>query len=332
MKLTGGTSRVATLLIAACLFTLSADAGKADDYPSRYIRLVVPFAAGGTTDALARFAADELTKQLNKQVVVDNRGGANTALGVGEVIKAAPDGYTLLFVDASIAVSPNLLGDRFPFKPLSDLRPVALFATGQMVLLTSPDVPSHDLNELISYLKKNPDKLNYGSGGAGTMTYLCPEIFKREADTKIVNVAYRSAGPALTDLLAGVVQMMCLGVGNSAPFIDAGKLRAVAISGKSRSPRLPNVPTFAEAGLPSPLLDRATSWFAIFAKADTPDGIVTTLNSALVKMQESPALRERLSTLGFEAAAGQPAALAELVQHDAVTWGALIDKLGIRTD
>ncbi len=320
------------MLSAVVAFVGATASAHAQPYPSRYIRMVVPYAAGGATDSMARIAAEELGKNLKQSVVIDNRGGANTALGVGEVAKATPDGYTLLFIDASVALNQKLLGDKFPYDPVKDLKPIGLFATSQLVLLLNPSVPAQTLRELITHLKENPNKLNYGSGGNGSLTHLCPELFKFETGTQIAQIPYRSAGPALSDLLGGTVQIMCLGVSNSASVIETGKVRGLAITGKSRSIRLADVPTFAEAGVSSMPLERATSWFALFAPGDTPDEVVAVLNRALLKMQDSPEIRIRLTQLGVDLAVGSSDSLIELIRQDAANWGGLIDKLSIKGD
>jgi tripartite-type tricarboxylate transporter receptor subunit TctC len=267
-----------------------------DGYPARPIKLIVPLAAGGGIDFTARTAAQKLSEVLGQQVVVENQGGAGGMLGVNAVVRSAPDGYTLLYHSVSGVVS-SLVGKDLPYDWLRDLAPVSLVTRFAPVLIVNPALPARDLKQLVALAKASPGKYSYGSSGAGTAIHLASELFKATAGIDIVHVPYRGNAGVMPDLLAGRIDMLIDGVPAQAKNIESGVVRALAVTTRTRSPALPNVPTMIEQGIDY----EVPYWTAIYAPAATPRPIVDKLAAQIAKAMRDPAVVSRLKDVGTEA-------------------------------
>ncbi|MBI3936971.1 MAG: tripartite tricarboxylate transporter substrate binding protein [Betaproteobacteria bacterium] len=315
---------------ALCLAWLSGAAGAAQvQYPTKPIRLIVPFPPGGTTDVVARVIAQKLTENWSQQVVVDNRPGAGGIIGTELAAKAPADGYTLLLGSITThAVNPSLY-KKLPFDPLRDFAPVSLAVSTPQVLVVHPSVAAKSVKELIALAKAKPGQLNYASAGTGTSPHLTFELFKSMAGVNLVHVPYKGTGPAITDLIGGQVQTMITGVVALYPHIKAGKLRALGATSAKRVAALPDVPTIAESGVPG--FDVA-SWFGVFAPAGTPKPVVTRLNAEIVKILAVPELRRKLAAQGADPATNTPEQFAAYVKSELARWGKVVQATGARVD
>lgn len=298
------------------------------DYPSRTVSILVPYAPGGTTDIIARLAAPNLSAALGKPFVVENRPGASGALAMGHVAKAAPDGHTLLANEITQSVLPALYPN-LGFDPIRDLVPVSLIAETPVVLVAHPKVQASTLPELIDLAKKNPGKLNFGSGGSGSGPHLAGELLKVVAGVSIVHIPYRGSGPAIADLLGGNIDLLMSAAPTVEPHVRSGKLKALAVAGKQRVPSMPSVPTAAQAGLPQ---WDFSIWFGLAAPKGTPDEVLATLSREVAKMVAKPDVRERLVTVGAEPVGSTPAEYARRIESDAKRWADLIKRQGIKPD
>ncbi|MEO8305601.1 MAG: tripartite tricarboxylate transporter substrate binding protein [Betaproteobacteria bacterium] len=298
-------------------------------YPTKPIRLVVPFPPGGATDIMARAVAQKLTEAWGQGVVVDNRPGAGGNIGSELVAKAAPDGYTLEMGTVGTHAINSSLYAKMPYDHVKDFAPVVLVAAVPNVLVVNPAVPVNSVQELIAYAKANPGKLNFASSGAGTSIHLSGELFKVMAGVQMTHVPYKGSAPALQDLLGGQVQLMFDNLPPSLPQIKAGKLRALAVTTPSRSPALPDVPTIAESGLPG--FD-ASSWFGVLAPAGTPPAIIAKLNAEIAKWLASPEAKEKLASVGANAAGGTPEDFARHIQMETAKWAKVVKESGAKVD
>ena len=304
--------RFAAGVVAVCAVSLFAPspALAQADYPSKPIRLVVPFPPGGTTDILARAVAQKLTEAWHQQVIVDNRPGAGGNIGSDLVAKSPPDGYTLeMGTVGTHAINPSLYA-RMPYDAQKDFTPVILVAGVPNVLEVNPSLPVHTVQELIAYAKANPGKLNFASSGNGTSIHLSGELFKAMTGVQMTHVPYKGSAPALADLAGGQVQLMFDNLPSSLGLIKGGKLRAIAVTSTTRSSALPDIPTIAESGLPG---YEASSWFGVLAPAKTPPAIVDKLNAAIGAWLASPEAKEKLASQGAVAAGGTPRAFADYI-------------------
>lgn len=297
-------------------------------YPSRPIRLVVGYAPGGPTDILARQTAPELAAALGQPVVVDNKAGANGNVGGREVVTARADGYTLLMGDLTLATNPSLMRS-MPFDPLKDLKAVASLAVAPLALVVHPGVPAKTLGELIDYARANPNKLSNGTASSGNLTHLAGEVLKIATGVSIQQVPYRGTGPALSDLLGGQISMVITGLSSTVGHIHEGRVRPLAITGKTRSPLLPAVPTFSEAmNKPMPELDLG-SWWGLFAPAATPEPVVAKINAAVQALMSKPEFRQRLAKMNIVADPGSPEAMAARLKSEYDGWARVIRNAGI---
>ena len=322
--------RATTILvgIAAFAFTMAAGA-QAPAYPTKPIRLVVPFPPAGATDLIARAVAQKLGEVWGQSVVVDNRPGAGGNIGTELVAKAAPDGYTLeMGTVGTHAINASLYA-KIPFDHVKDFAPVILVAGVPNVLVVNPAVPANSVQELIAYAKANPGKLNFASSGAGTSIHLSGELFKVMAGVQMTHVPYKGSAPALQDLLGGQVQLMFDNLPPSLPQIKAGRLRALAVTSATRAPALPDVPTIAESGLPG---FEASSWFGILAPAGTPPAIVAKINAEVAKWLASPEGKEKLASIGANAAGGSPEDFAQHIQVETAKWAKVVKESGAKVD
>ncbi len=315
----------ALALVTACM----ASVAFAQSYPNHAIRLVVPFPAGGTTDILARAAAQKLTETLGQSVVVDNRPGAGGNIGAELVAKAAPDGYTLLMGTVGThAINPSLY-TKMPYDHIKDFVPVVLVAGVPNVLVVNPSLPINSVADLIKLAKAKPGTINFASSGSGTSIHLSGELFKTMAGVDMTHVPYKGSAPALQDLMGGQVQIMFDNLPSSLALIKAGKLRAIAVTSLKRAPALPDVPTIAESGLPG---FEASSWFGILAPAGTPAPIVAKINAEVNKWLQSPDAKEQLLAQGAEAAGGSPEQFVAHIRAETDKWAKVVKASGAKVD
>ena len=314
-------------LFALLLLTLTG-LGHAQTWPNRPIKLVVPFAAGGTTSILGRAMADKLAPLLGQPVVVDNRPGAGGNVGMDAVAKSEPDGYTLLMGPIGLAINPALYS-KMSFDPLRDLAPIGLYAGVPNLLVVHPSVPAQSLKELIALFKANPGKYNYASNGNGTSSHLAAEMLKSSAGVDIVHIPYKGGAPAMADLLAGQVTMLFDQMPAVLPQVKGGKVRALGVSSAQRSAAAPEVPSLAEAGLPG--FDM-TVWFGLLAPARTPPAVLQRVNAEMGKVLQDPEFRTFLAGLGVSPLGGSPEAFASFMQAETQRWAQVVKASGARID
>ena len=315
-------------LVVALLLALASTVAAGQDWPSRPVRFILPFPPGGGTDILGRLIAERLSASLGQPVVTENRGGAGGNVGAEAAARSSPDGYTIVLVAPSLAISPTLYS-KINYDPIKDFAPVSLVATVPNVMITQPSVPAQTLREFIAYARARPGALNFGSGGAGTSNHLAGELFNIVAGTKLVHVPYKGVNLAMQDVLAGHVHLVFIGIPAAAPHIRAGKLRALALVAPQRSGALPDVPTVAEAGLAD---FEVTTWYGVLAPAGTPRPIVMRLNSELAKIMHSPELKEKLAATGTEPFTSTPEEFAAYIKREIAKWGDVIRKSGAKAD
>lgn len=301
----------------------------ADDFPVRPITLVVPFAAGGSIDVLARFAAQNASVRLGQPIVVDNRGGAAGLIGAAAVAKADPDGYTLLLASAAQVTIPPWINRSLAFDPTKDLAPVAHLADTPMALVVASRSTVLTVDDFVAGARANRGGLNYASTGVGTISHLVMETLKLAAGIDIVHVPYRGAAPALNDLQAGQVQGMFTSTASAAPMVASGKLRPLAVTTTSRSPLFPDVPTMAEAGWPAA---EVVVWAGVMAPAGTPRTVVRLLERAFVEAMAGPEMRERLLKLGADPVGHGAKAFGELLERDLALWQRVALASGVKVE
>jgi tripartite-type tricarboxylate transporter receptor subunit TctC len=314
------------LLLALLSSVIAFGTASPQSYPARPIKLIVPFPAGGPPDALARLVAHQVSTRLGQSVVIDNRPGAGAALGTRAAANAEPDGYTLLLASTtSLSIAP-LVFKSLDYDPVKSFAPVASVSLGAMVLTVAAGVPARTLEELIAYARANPGKLNNGSG-VGSPPHLAWALFTRETAAEIAHVPYRSMAQAMTDLAAGQIQMMIDATGSLLPLIRDGKVRALAVTGASRSADLPHVPTMIEHGYSDFLL---TFWTGVLAPAGTPAAIVARLNAAINEGLASSEMRESLANFSVEPKVGSPSAFAAFMASEAAKWAEIVKSTGVK--
>src|SRR2546421_6278060 len=319
-------TRVYLMLVGSLLVGAAA---LAQDYPAKPLRFIVPFPPGGGNDTVARAIAQQMSPALGQPVVVDNRPGAGGSVGAEAAAKAPPDGYTLFLAGVgSHAVNPNLHA-RLPYDAVKDFAPITLVASAPSVLVVNPAVPARSIAEFTAYARANPGKLNYASNGNGSAAQLAAAMYESMANVRMVHVPYKGIAPALTDLLSGEVQLMFGTVVALVPHIQAGKLRALAVTSRKRSALLPNVPTLAESGLPE---YEAGSWYGILAPAGTPREIVGRLHAAIVKALKQPEVAKRLATEGAEVIGSTPAQFGAHIKAELARVGNVVRAAGIRIE
>jgi tripartite-type tricarboxylate transporter receptor subunit TctC len=314
----------------ACSLACAAPLAHAAEYPVRPIKLIVPYAAGGPTDVLGRMVGDYLSRDLKQTVVVENKAGAQGAIGAEVAARAEPDGYTLFFTAASIVVLNPQLYKKLPYDPVKDFRMLAIITDLPVLMEVHPSVPAKTVAEFVAYAKQNPGKLNFGSAGTGGTTHLAGEMFRQMAGIDMVHVAYKGAGPALTDLLSGNIQLMFDTLGTALPPVKAGLLRPLAVSSAQRIPDLPDVPTMAEAGYPQYAV---SVWYGVAAQSKLPDEIVQKLKASLDRALSDDTFRASLDKSGF--APLRPKSLADIdkfIDADRKLWAGVIKALNISLD
>jgi tripartite-type tricarboxylate transporter receptor subunit TctC len=298
-------------------------------WPTRPVTFIVPFPAGGGTDAFARPLTAVLSKQLGKQVIIDNKGGAGGTLGAGIAAKAAPDGYTWFVGAVHHAIAPAMY-PKLDYNIQTDFIPVAMVSIVPQVIVVNPNkVPAKDLKELVAFLKANPGKVNYGSAGNGTSHHLAGELFKLQTKTFIVHIPYRGAGPALQDLMAGQVDLMFDGLGSSAPHIKNGRIKALAIAAEKRAPGFPDIPTSVEGGVPT---YQVATWYGLWAPKGTPKDVLDRMTEEVTKALNSPELRQQWTGLGSETPTLTGAAFGSFVDVEVKRWGEVVKASGAKLD
>lgn len=319
---------IASLAMTAAVFGVATSVS-AQAFPAKPIRIVVPFAAGGSSDLLARSVARFMSDGLKVPVIVDNRPGAGGVIAMDAVAHAAPDGYTVLFAtNGTHSIGPALYPAR-KIDPLKDLAPIGLLHTLPNVLLVNPGVPAKNVGELIAYAKANPGKLNFASAGNGSASHLFGELFKISAGIDIVHVPYKGGGAAMPDLIAGQVSMMLETIPNALPHVRSGKLNALAVTSGKRSSAAPEIPTVAESGIPG--FD-ASSWTGLSAPVGTPKAIIGILNAETVRIAKIPAYLDILKTMGTEAASSTPEGFDAYTRKDIAKWTAVVKKANVQVE
>ena len=316
------------VIAAIALSTLAASAAAQAPYPSKPIRLVVPFAPGGPVDTLARAMGPKLAEALGQQMIVDNRPGAGSVIGTDVVAKAPPDGYALLITSSSIAINPAIF-PKMPFDATRDLAPISQLSASALIVVVHPSVPVRSVKELIALAKARKGELVYASSGTGSAPHLAVELFSSMTATKMVHIPYKGAAPATIDLLAGHVALMFNNLISAVPNVQAGRLRALAVTGSARTAALPDLPTVAEAGVPG---YEASTWYAMFAPAGTPVAIVERLHKDVSSVVKSQDIRRQLSAVGIESVGGTPEQLAKYLRSEITKWGKVAKASGARAD
>ncbi len=312
----------------ATLVTAYALAAGAQNYPTKPVRIVVPFPAGGGVDLTARTVSQKLTDYLGQQVVIDNRAGAAGTIGAEHVAKSAPDGYTLLVAGpGSVAVAP-LLFPKLGYNPLKDLAPITMLVTMPYIIVAHPSVPAKNAAELIALAKANPGKLNMASGGAGTGQHLAGEFFNVLAGIKMIHIPYKGTAPAIADIMGGHADLT-FSDPSVLPQLQAGRLKVLGVSGTKRYPPLPNVPTVNESGLPG--FD-ALNWYPLMAPAGTPRDLVMKLNTEALKALNSPDVRDKLMAQGLIPAPMSPEQLGQFIREDYERWARVIKAANVKLD
>lgn len=318
----------ATLAIFAVALAGAAHNLVAQTYPSKPVRVVIPYPPGGPTDILGRAVAQKLSEPLGQSVVVDNKPGASGMIGAGEVARAAPDGYTIL-VNASLHVINPSLYSKMQFDAIKDFAPVTQLAAVPLVLVVNPAVPVNSVQDLIALAKANPGKLTFASSSIGAAPHLAGELLKTMAGIDIVHVPYKGSGPAITDLVGGQITMMIDSMPSSIAHVKAGRLKLIAVSTAKRIPALPDVPTFAESGVPG--YDIAT-WYGVWAPPGTRKEILSRLQTEIAKVLQQPDVKERLASLGAEAVGSTPEEFAAYCQSELVRWAKVVKDSGAKLD
>jgi len=320
---------IITRVLLAAVSTLFACVVSAQGWPTRPITLIVPFPPGGGTDAFARPLSVHLGKQLGRQIVIDNRGGAGGTIGASIAAKAAPDGYTFFVGAVHHAIAPGFY-PRLDYDIEKDLVPLTVIAQPPQVIVINPKrVPATDMKGLLEQLRKNPGKMNYASAGNGTSHHLAAELFKQQSKTYILHIPYRGAGPALQDLIAGNVDMMFDGLGSSAAHIRGGRIKALAVAAPKRSPAIPDVPTTAEVGLPGYVV---STWYGIWGVKGTPKDILDRMHAEVVKALATPELREIWQSQGSETTTMSQEEFSRFVSSEIKRWAQVTKASGAKLD
>jgi len=300
-------------------------AARAQDYPNRQIRLIVPFPAGGPNDIIARLVGQRMSELFKQTIIIDNRSGQAGVLGTDVVAKAAPDGYTIGIVSASsLVINPTM--EKVAYDPRKDLAPVTLVTTVPEMLVVASNVPANNMAELVALAKAQPGKLNFASAGVGGLPHLAGELFKLTAKIDIVHVPYRGAAPAINDLLGQQVQMVFLDLPVILPQIQAGRLKPIALGARQRAPTAPDVPTTAEVGMPDLLIE---NWYGMIAPAGTPEKIIAEINRVANEAMNDPSVKQKLADQGLTVAGDTPAQFRAFIDSETTKWAKVMKDAGV---
>ena len=297
-----------------------------DDYPNRTVRIIVPFAPGGSTDVVARILADKLGTEMKQGFIVENKPGAGGNIGADAVAKATPDGYTLLMGTTGVLAINKYLYKEMSFDPERDLAPVSYTSLITNILVVNPQVPAKTVSELVALARAKPGSLTFASSGAGSSTHLSAELFKSMAGVDILHVPYKGSSQAITDLMGGQVTMLFDNAPSSIPFVEQGKLRALAVTSTKRLPNLPDVPTLDEAGVKG---YESLSWSGIMAPAGTPKRVIDKLNAAIEKILRDPDVKQRFASLGVDPVGGPPEAFSRHIRAESEKWARVVKTANI---
>lgn len=320
--------RHSRLFLLALLGAASTGQAYAQSFPTRPVRLVVGYPTGGPYDPISRTIAQKMSEFLGQPIIVDFRPGAAGAIGADHVAKAAPDGYTMLFMGSAFMIAPSVTS-KLPYDTAKDFAAIGQVAVGFDILVANPALPVRSVKELIALAKKNPGKLTYASSGTGGPLHLHSELFKIATGIDMLHIPYKGAGPAVTDVMGGHVDVMFIGITASIPHIKSGKLRPLGISAEKRIAGLPDVPTMIESGLPGFVADPATG---LLAPAVTPKEIIAVLNGALVKALQTPEIKERFAAMMIEPRPGPPEAFAKLLREEIATFAKVAKSAGVKPE
>jgi tripartite-type tricarboxylate transporter receptor subunit TctC len=320
--------KLLSIVCTAALLTLTQGQALAQTYPTKPVKIIVPFGPGGFTDVVARILGVKLGESLGQSVVIENKPGAGSMIGTDQVAKAAPDGHTLVIVSSTHVISPWIYKN-VPYDPIKGFTPITKLVDSPYVLLTNPKVPVKNVQEFIALAKANPDKIHYASSGNGSAQHLIGGMFASMTKTQLKHVPYRSSNLASTDLVAGVVESSFAGVPNALSQVPNGRLNALAVTSAKRIPQLPNVPTMQEAGVPG---YDATIWLAMLAPAGTPANIVSRLNTEIGKIMNNPENQKAFFDAGVQVSLSTPEALSQLMVSEMDKWGKVVKEAGIKLE
>ena len=319
-------NRIVNAVAAAVL--LHAGAAHAQSYPTKPIRLIVPFAPGGGTDIIARLIGLDLTESMGQAVVIDNRGGSGGTVGINLVAKADGDGHTIGLCSLGFAYAPALYA-KLPYDTEKDFAPISVVATQPFVFTAHPSLAATNMKELIALAKARPGQIHFGSGGAGGAAHLGTELLKHMTGIDLTHVPYKGTGPALTAMIGGEIQMQMIGVSSVVPHLKSGRLRVLAVGGAKRSPALPDAPTVIESGIPGYVFD---VWYGMLAPAKTPRVVVAKLNTEINRALKNPTLVQRFAAAGLDAAGGTPEAFEKLIRSEIPKWRKVVAAANIKVD
>src|SRR5450759_2241697 len=315
------------LWVLGALVLAAPDATAADNYPSKPVKIVVPYTPGGGADILARTLAAALAPKIGQPVIVENRPGANTITGTEHVAKSPPDGYTLMLVPASFSINPSFY--KLPYDSIKEFAPVALIAMVPLLLVTNPALPVNSVKDLMALAKAKPGQITFASYGTGSPAHLAGELFKNMVGVDMLHVPYKGSAPALTDVMAGHVDLMFSSMSPAVPLVKSGRLKAIAVSTAKRVPAMKEIPTIAESGVPG---YEVIAWNGILAPAGTPSDVVAKLNKAIVEIVATSEFRDKISAQGFEPESSSSAEFSELIQRDILKWAKVIKESGAKPD
>ena len=318
-----------TLALTMALTLAEPSPAHAQTWPAKPVRIVVPFSPGGFADSSARAIADRLAARLGQPVVVENRPGAGGNIGAELVAKSAPDGYTLqLAYDGTIVVNPHVYS-KLGFDPIKDFAPVTKLGDAAVIIVAHPSVPANNLRELIALAKAKPGTLNFGSSGTGGSAHLACEMLNQRAGIDLIHVPYKGGGQAITDVVGGQIPLVCTAIATAQQFVKSGKLKALGLSSEKRDPTMPDVPTFAESGLPGFVVN---SWVGVLAPAHTPRAIIDRLQTEIAAVLQLPEVRTRYAVLGIDPVGNKPDEYAAQIKADLENWGPVVKKANVRIE
>jgi len=319
---------VLVVATALPLFAQSNDAASASSYPNKAVRVIVPYPPGGPTDIVARVVFQQVSETTGQQFIVDNRPGAGGNIGADLVARAPADGYTLLIGTTAHAINASLF-KTLGYDVIKDFAPVTLLTQGPLVLVATPDFPANNVRELIALAKAKPDTLNFASSGNGQSTHLSGELFNSMANIKLAHVPYKGSAPALTDVMSGQVPLMFDTMLSAMPFVNGGKLKALAVTSSTRSPAAPNIPTIAESGLPG---YEVFAWNGLLAPTGTPKAVIAKLSEELKRAMQLPRVKEKFSAQGFQASWDSPEQFGVFLKNEVDKWGKTVRASGAKVD